>query len=281
MKSFSTKLIPALGIPIAMGILAAAQGVPLNTTTMASPVGPPQLIDPANTTFITSTVGNLPQVTAQPTQSIPSTDNYTVTLINSHTAAVVTLHAQGENSPTAIRQENDAHTIGRSETATFAIPTRWTGRVAMFEDGYSDIQNRATLLEGSFMNATTFGPAVIALDVSYVDAFTVPVVCECNNTIVFGCNLDLHNMCPPNATMNAKTCANPNRDFKVGVPPTNPFQDCQGMAYTFPQDDLATKYNISGCSRQITCCIGTACRPHPGQLLCPMGDGLTQACATH
>ncbi|OTA91085.1 hypothetical protein M434DRAFT_33003 [Hypoxylon sp. CO27-5] len=265
-----------------MGLLAAAQGLPVNATTIASPIGDlPQVTDPANPTLIASAVGNPPQVTAQPTQWIPSSDNYTVTLINSHTAGIVTMHGQGVGSPTAIRQENDALTISRSGTATFALPTGWTGRVALFEDGYSDILNRATLLEGSFINATLLGPAVIALDVSYVDAFTVPLVCECNNTIVFGCNLDLHNMCPPNATMNAKTCANPNRDFKVGVPPSNPFQDCQGLAYTFPQDDLATKYNITGCSRQITCCIGTACRPHPGQVLCPMADGLAQACATH
>lgn len=28
------------------------------------------------------------------------------------------------------------------------------------------------------------------------DGFTVPMVCECNQQVVFGCNLDLHDMCP-------------------------------------------------------------------------------------
>ncbi|KAI0838848.1 hypothetical protein F5Y06DRAFT_33778 [Hypoxylon sp. FL0890] len=308
MALFFIKSIPAVGIPVAMGLLGTAQGVPLDTTAVGSSVGGGcQVTAQANTALTTPVVGNSPQVTAPATQSIPNNEDYTVTLINSHTAPVVTMHGQGADSPTAVGKDNNPHTISRGETATFALPTgvsrvlpnahhefqvllplswrlltsivQWSGRVAMFEDGYSSFLDRATLLEGSFMD-NALNDAVIALDVSYVDGFTVPLVCECNSTIVTGCNLDLHPMCPQDFAKDLKTCANPNRDFKVGAPPTNPFKDCQGLAYTYPQDDNATKYDISGCSRDISCCIGTACKPHPGQLLCPIGDGATHPCGT-
>lgn len=51
------------------------------------------------------------------------------------------------------------------------------------------------------------------------------------------------------------------------------------MAYTYPTDDTATKVDLPGCSRSTTCCIGTACRPHPGQLKCPVKDGYAEECA--
>ncbi|KAI1410893.1 hypothetical protein F5Y13DRAFT_191973 [Hypoxylon sp. FL1857] len=247
MKPFSARPIRGLGIPLAVGLLTTAQGLFLNTTMVTSYGSAPQVTASATTTWATPSVESAPQVTAPATQAVPDNSNYTVTLINSHTAPVVTIHGQGAGSPTAVGKDNEPHTMSQSETATFALPTGWSGRVAMYEDGYIGDLDRATLLEGSFVKGAS-QQAVIALDVSYVDGFTVPLVCDCNNTVVIGCNLDLHPMCPDDSKRNAKQCANPNREFKVGVPPTNPFKDCQGLAYTYPQDDLATKYDIAGCS---------------------------------
>ncbi|KAI1136906.1 hypothetical protein F5Y05DRAFT_414627 [Hypoxylon sp. FL0543] len=283
----STKSIPTAGIPVALAILGTANGIYLpNMTAMGCPAVAPQIAAPAlspvpSGEVHTVTVTVFKSHAAPASSSAPSSSgDYTVTLTNSHTAPVVTIHGQGADSPTAVGKDNEPHTMSLSEIATFALPTGWSGRVALYEDGYlnNSFLDRATLLEGSFEN-NALDTAVIALDVSYVDGFTVPLVCECKNTIVMGCNLDLHPMCQPNSTMNAKTCANPNREFKVGVPPTNPFNDCQGLAYTYPQDDNATKYDPEGCSRQISCCIGTACKPHPGQLLCSKPDGSAEACA--
>ncbi|KAI1214180.1 uncharacterized protein F4807DRAFT_455825 [Annulohypoxylon truncatum] len=239
---------------------------------------PPHVTGPVNTTQANSTVLNAPQVTPAPNQATVEAGEFMFTLVNSHTAPVVTIHAHGAGNPGAVGKDNEPHTMSRGQTDTFAVPTGWSGRVAMFEDGYQKILDRATLLEGSFM--VNQGSARIALDVSYVDAFTVPMVCECNDVVVLGCNLNMNDICPQNLTLNAKTCKNPNREVLHGAPAHNPFGACKGMAYTYPQDDLATKYDMPGCSRSTTCCIGTACKPHPGQTLCPAGNGQTRPCAT-
>ncbi|KAI1371708.1 Osmotin, thaumatin-like protein [Hypoxylon crocopeplum] len=227
-----------------------------------------------------SSVSVAPQPTATTNQAPPSDGNFMFTVVNSHTAPVSTFHEEGAGSPTVIRNNNPANTIAPGETVTFAAPTGWSGRLAMFEDGYGDkVLDRGSLLEGSFMKFPS-GDAVMALDVSYVDGFTVPMVCECNQTIVLGCNLNLNDVCPKELQLNAKTCKNPYRDQHT--PPTseeNVFRDCETMAYTYPTDDLATKVDIAGCSRSTTCCIGTACKPHPGQTLCPAEGGYAKACA--
>ncbi|KAI1655274.1 Osmotin, thaumatin-like protein [Daldinia decipiens] len=211
------------------------------------------------------------------TASVGQAGDFVFTVINSHTAAVSTLHQEGAGSPTATREYNQANTIAPGDTITFAVPTGWFGRMAMYEKDF-DVIDRATLLEGSFfMNS---GHAIMAMDVSYVDAFTVPMVCECDDQVQFGCNLNLQEICPKDLQLNGKTCANPYRDDPQHPPgPENIFQDCRGMAYTYPTDDTATKVDLPGCSRSTTCCIGTACRPHPGQLKCPMKDGYAQECA--
>ncbi|KAI0882835.1 uncharacterized protein GGS22DRAFT_190815 [Annulohypoxylon maeteangense] len=271
MKLLSTTSILALGTPIVMGL-------PRGAAVESSISIPPRVTGLVNVRQATSTVGSAPQVTPAPDQAAADTGNFMVTLVNSHTAPVVTIHAHGAGGPAAVGKDSEPHTMSRGQTETFAVPTGWSGRVAMFEDGYEKILDRATLLEGSFM--VNQGSARIALDVSYVDAFTVPMVCECNNVVALGCNLNLNDICPKNLTLNAKTCKNPNREVLHGAPAYNPFEDCKAMAYTYPQDDLATKYDMPGCSRSTTCCIGTACKPHPGQKLCPAGDGQTRPCAT-
>ncbi|KAI1467608.1 Osmotin, thaumatin-like protein [Daldinia caldariorum] len=221
-----------------------------------------------------------PPAVTQPPQvatAVGQAEEFIFTVINSHTAAVSTLHVAGAGSPPVTKVVNEANTIAPGETISFAAPTGWFGRLALYEHGY-DIVDRATLLEGSFfMNGDH---ASMAMDVSYVDAFTVPVVCECEGKVQLGCNLDLQEVCPKELQLNGKTCVNPYRDDPQHPPGAeNIFKDCQGIAYTFPTDDLATKVDLPGCSRSITCCIGTACKHHPGQLKCPMKDGYAQDCA--
>ncbi|KAI1405334.1 hypothetical protein F4819DRAFT_482852 [Hypoxylon fuscum] len=147
----------------------------------------------------------------------------------------------------------------------------------MYEDGY-DVLNRASLFEGSFIPDVS-GSAVMAVDVSYVDGFTIPMVCECNNHVVLGCNLNLHDMCPEELKLNEKTCINPYRE-NIEAPEENIFEACAEIAYTYPTDDLATKVDIGGCGNNISCCMGTACKPHPQQKLCPAADGHAQECAS-
>ncbi|KAI1073652.1 hypothetical protein F5B20DRAFT_497997 [Whalleya microplaca] len=204
---------------------------------------------------------------------------YVVTLVNSHSAAITTLHAQNLNAPTAVRigGELPVGTIKPKGSAVFAVPTGWAGRVAVQEVGY-EITDRVSLFEGSFM--VQYGEeARIALDVSYVDGFSLPIVCSCRNAVVLGCNLDLHQMCPDEHRLDNKTCSNPWRDdMGAPDPSSNFFSDCSPMAYTFPTDDKATINGILGCEERISCCIGTACPAHPDQELCPGKDGRAVPC---
>ncbi|KAI2606564.1 Osmotin, thaumatin-like protein [Hypoxylon sp. NC1633] len=259
MSLFPTKLSPALGVTIVMWSLISGR------VALAGLIPTPASVQAA------------PHPTAMPKQAVPDGGNFVFTVVNSHTAPVSTMHVVGAGSPTAIRKSNEASTIAPGETVSFAAPTGWTGRMAMYEDGY-EVVDRASLLEGSFM-VFPQGEAVMALDVSYVDGFTVPMVCECNESVVLGCNLDLNEVCPKDLLVNAKTCINPYRDNPI--PPSsevNIFRDCERMAYTYPTDDLATKVDIAGCSRSISCCIGTACKPHPDQTVCPARDGHAHEC---
>ncbi|KAI0000609.1 Osmotin, thaumatin-like protein [Xylariaceae sp. FL0662B] len=191
---------------------------------------------------------------------------YIITLVNSHTAAITTQRAQNLAVQTAVRAEREQATIEPHGSAIIEAPTGWAGRVAVQEAGY-DMSDRDSLLEGSFI-VQEDAKARITLDVSYVDGFTLPIVCICNSVVVLGCNLNLLEMCPDKYLLNNRTCMNPFRD---APPPgdSNFFSACSPMAYTYPTDDGATISVIDGCEERITCCVGTSCPPHPKQKLCP------------
>ncbi|KAI0597732.1 hypothetical protein F4775DRAFT_216418 [Biscogniauxia sp. FL1348] len=48
---------------------------------------------------------------------------YTLMVVNSHTAAIATQHRQNGDSPTATRSNRESRTVGIGETATVGIPT--------------------------------------------------------------------------------------------------------------------------------------------------------------
>ncbi|KAI6085873.1 hypothetical protein F4821DRAFT_260568 [Hypoxylon rubiginosum] len=283
----SIKYTIVLRVLAVMNLLGLCFAAPVST--VASPGTITSITyDPAATT---------PPATTLPATTLPAPDkgNFVVTVINSHTAAISTKHDQGPNAPTAIRENNVGDIVKPGETFSFAVPTGWNGRLSMWEDGYAkgDALDKASIFEASFMpqnvtirNVATpynISEAAMAMDVSYVDGFTVPMVCECDSKVAFGCNLNLHEVCPPDLQINAKTCKNPYRDrYKFSVPPANIFKDCANMAYTYPINDIATYMNVTGCWRDTLCCVGTACSPHPNQKLCagPGLDGRTQNCSS-
>ncbi|KAI1320654.1 hypothetical protein F5Y16DRAFT_405534 [Xylariaceae sp. FL0255] len=216
-----------------------------------------------------------PQLPPSPTQQGHTIDlnalsngEYVVTLVNSHTAAIETNHVvgidgRGVPAPTPVHDE--LKTLNVSETAYFAVPTNWAGRVGVWEEGFPTY-DRATLLEGSFMNQGGPG-ARIALDVSYVDGFTVPVSCSCGGKVRLGCNANLHDYCPAEYKQSPKICINPFRDTP-GLPIANFFFPCAALAYTYASDNLATVNGINeaeGCETGVTCCVGANCPRHPGQ----------------
>ncbi|KAI5917452.1 hypothetical protein F4810DRAFT_717691 [Camillea tinctor] len=233
----------------------------------------PTYSNPAYSHFTTPT----PRARAVANNEIPSKRDYTVTVINSHTAAISTQHGENVGAPTAIKENTGPlHTLGVGERAMFAVPTGWAGRVAIAETPYP-ITDRVSLIEGSFVVQSAPGlvvdknenqSATLVFDISYVDGFTVPIVCGCQGNVLMGCNLDLHKMCPHKYRLNKKTCINPHRDGMVpGV--DDFFKDCQPMAYTLPHDDLATVNAPQVCDYSITCCVGTACPANPQQHIRP------------
>ncbi|KAI5865140.1 hypothetical protein GGS23DRAFT_594689 [Durotheca rogersii] len=226
-----------------------------------------------------ATTPAFPQMT--PFHPLPPRDvrgNFVVTVVNSHTAPVVTRFGQAVGALAPIQNKScNATVLTRGETASFAVPTGWSGRLAMWEDGYSNILDRASLFEGTFGYDPGNG-AVMAMDISYVDGFTVPITCGCNGTTVLGCNLNLLDNCPKQYLLNNKTCANPLRDSPSSGT-GNIFGDCQNLAYTYSYDDAATFMGIPGCPRNVQCCVGVACKANPKQQVCPGPDGHARRCS--
>ncbi|KAI1492013.1 hypothetical protein F5X96DRAFT_433289 [Biscogniauxia mediterranea] len=207
---------------------------------------------------------------------ILSAGDYVVMVVNSHTAAISTAHRQNVGSPAV----GGPNTIGVGQTGMMAVPTGWAGVVAVGEVPYP-LNDRASLIEGSFVDQYPSDPvrggkAKAAFDVSYVDGFTVPIVCQCQGMVVMGCNLNLHQMCPGQYRFNEKTCINPHRDGQ-GAGVGNFFEACRPMAYTLPSDE-STVNGHPACVLGMTCCVGTACPAHPKQQLCPGANGYPRRC---
>ena len=119
-------------------------------------------------------------------------------------------------------------------------------------DGHKDNSK----IEGSF---TGIMPHV---DVSYVDGYSVPIVCSCGGRPVTGCNLELFELstCP---SLQGNTCINMVSRYSDMGPASPFFKFCEGAAYTFPKDDRSDL----GCrqNRVIDCCVGTSCPAVPRQ----------------
>ena len=96
-----------------------------------------------------------------------------------------------------------------------------------------------------------------AVDVSYVDGYSVPITCSVDDVAVTGCNLELFDQgIECDSPLEYGACPNSARSQDYG--PAAPFfAPCQGSAYTYPHDDTATNGGITGL--EISCCIGTSC----------------------
>ncbi|KAL8751347.1 MAG: hypothetical protein Q9199_006478 [Rusavskia elegans] len=148
-------------------------------------------------------------------------------------------------------------TIGDCDVWSF--PPGWNGRVHI--GGGSGAPDGGTLFEGSVTGGSG------AMDVSYVEGFSVPMMCTDNtNHFVSGCGIDLFSVstCPTGGSAGG-VCKNPqgpggDRDSAVNwceacSPPDPFFAPCAAAAYTFPTDDDAVD-GVSGLD--ITCVVGAS-----------------------
>ncbi|KAH8691612.1 hypothetical protein BGW36DRAFT_432160 [Talaromyces proteolyticus] len=203
------------------------------------------------TTTITTTSGSYPP------------EFVTITVINSYGSDITTSHSIATGAPTPISGDVSTGTMTNGETAAFAVPTGWIGNIAVNDAKYAT-SGDDSLIEANFVIPYMGTVAVVDVDISYVDGFSVPIVCSCNDVVVTGCTLDLFSLstCPNNDGQNA--CVNPLRADNLATSASDFFAPCAGMAYTFPNDSAAN--SMGACQTgQITCCIGTDCPANPKQ----------------
>ena len=137
-----------------------------------------------------------------------------------------------------------------AESASYAVPSGWAGRISIGKDLHSDNSK----IEGSY-----YGPGKGDIDVSYVDGYSVPITCSIGGETVTGCNIELFDQeCayPDTLVSNGNVCQNSQRTSDWG--PASPFfAPCAGAAYTFPKDDQANIGEQPGTLMQ--CCLGKDC----------------------
>ncbi|KAL8919188.1 MAG: hypothetical protein Q9208_006948 [Pyrenodesmia sp. 3 TL-2023] len=142
----------------------------------------------------------------------------------------------------------------------WTLPPGWSGRIHVGGDAAFPVSS--TLYEASIQQDGT-----AAMDVSFVEAYSVPMVCTDNgNGYVSGCGIDLFSLGTPCPTGGSNGfCKNPqgpggSRDSSVKwcwacSPPDPLFGPCSAAAYTFPTDDAATNGDSS---LDISCVIGSS-----------------------
>ena len=166
----------------------------------------------------------------------------TIGINNYWTAPLSVSYFQNSDSPSAV----GAPQPGPLGTSTqVVLPTNWAGRIVI---------GKTTDAEGSKIEGST--TVWNDIDVSYVDGFSVPIVCSNATAPVTGCNINLWDVSGPcyNPVGSDAVCLNPMQGVPDG--PADPwFLPCQGAAYTFPNDNAANDGNTG--TSYVSCCIGT------------------------
>lgn len=141
-----------------------------------------------------------------------------------------------------------------TDSLTYSFPIGWAGRISVGKS----LGGCNSLIEASYPLDW-----YRAVDVSYVDGYSVPITCSVDDRAVTGCNIELFDQgigC--DMPLDSGACPNSARSQNTG--PAAPFfAPCQGSAYTYPQDDTATDGSVAG--YEISCCIGTSCPTPPLQ----------------
>ncbi|KAI0125692.1 hypothetical protein BJ170DRAFT_695715 [Xylariales sp. AK1849] len=202
------------------------------------------------------------------------------TIVNLHTKAVATDHIVGVGFNSAIAHNTTSGIIEPSETAFYAIPTGYSGMMAVMEADHGNRSSGSdTIIEASFVNQAESG-VKLAFDVSMVTGFTLPVTCSCGDEVVTGCSFDLneYGVCPE-SDVGSGLCRNPLRGAEKVSSPTEFFRPCENSAYTYVHNHAAVTNGNPACLEGVTCCIGTACAPHPEQCVGIMAN--TEVCQTY
>ncbi|KAK8110132.1 uncharacterized protein PG998_006589 [Apiospora kogelbergensis] len=190
----------------------------------------------------------------------------TISLVNSHAAAISTTHNSNAGAPSPVSGPTTPGTLAAGATAAIAVPTDWAGVISV-NDASHAASNGNSLIEANYQYRTIEQYAIADLDVSYVivtttpsNGFTLPITCSCNGLGVTGCNKDLFTLgsCP--VPIQHGACPNPLRSDTNATTAHPFFAPCQHAAYTYPNDNTANSQNECH-DGQIVCCVGAACPP--------------------
>ncbi|KAI4233405.1 MAG: hypothetical protein LQ352_008256, partial [Teloschistes flavicans] len=168
----------------------------------------------------------------------------TVHVVNSYGTPLKISYNSNVGSPT-IRGNPGAGVI--SQATDIVVPRDFAGAIFVGET-YNPGNSK---IEVSFSSPQGYRPG---LDVSYVDGFSVPLVCSCSGVAVTGCNINLFTQGHTCPDQGYGPCYNPKKNVPDG--PADPFfAQCQGSAYTYPNDNGANAYGKCDAG-DIHCCIG-------------------------
>ncbi|KAL8810810.1 MAG: hypothetical protein Q9223_007671 [Gallowayella weberi] len=205
---------------------------------------------------------NYPEPTAAPKLSdrakddaALNADRLTVRITNGFGEDLSISYNSNAGSPSIIGNP-PAGTFKAAANTDVVVPRGFAGPI--FIGHYFDPAN--SKIEVAFVSNQDYRPG---LDVSYVDGYSVPIVCSCAGVAVTGCNEPLFRL--------GHTCTNPGPGYRqlchnpqINSPngPADPFfQPCQGAAYTFPNDQTANAFGKCD-NGDIQCCVGVNC-PRP------------------
>jgi len=168
----------------------------------------------------------------------------TIQVINSFTDGLSVSYADNAGGPGA-EGSPTAGPLGLGSSTVLSYPTGWAGRI--YVGAGPVIDPAGSKIEGS----TTGGPDI---DVSYVDGYSVPIVCSAGGVPESGCNIDLFSSGVECPDLVDGVCHNPAQNIANGPAPPF-FVPCVGAAYTFPNDNVANRGDLS--DNYVVCVIGT------------------------
>ncbi len=216
------------------------------------PTHVPHAASEITTGIASSHAASVHSVAIKPTTGpAPEFSGYvTVNITNKHTTSLSVALTSDPSAPSA---SGDPQPTLLGDTTQFYFEKGFSGRIGVAPQ----LDSANTKIELSYDKS-------VYADVSYVDGYTVPITCSCDNeTVYMGCNVELWNTtqtCPDEG--DGPICYNP-AAININGPADPFFGPCQGAAYTFPADDLATR----ACKGSlISCCVGADCHANPNQL---------------
>ncbi len=199
--------------------------------------------------------GLLPAITPAPNASSPlSPRGNDLFTINVYTKGDVSgLHIAWQHNSDSPGAVNGVQNQPLGSKTMGVYPTGWAGRIAIGRDPDPGVINRGSLIEASFIGG------VSSYDVSYVQGYSVPIVCSCKGVFNTGCNIPLFwhkEKCPKMGPGNV--CYNPLRNSGQGRGTRAQafFEPCQGGAMAYPNDYDSI---VSCTENQISCCVGHGC----------------------